>query len=296
MSKYDPLIHEFLVRNKKIALEKIGEFLVSSESVSVDSNGNSVSIPQVEFKYSRRTETSPEFIEYLANHFSKTTMLIEADFASALEQARQYINIGKSYAIPQVGIISMTKTGEYEFTQHATAYKTEEKQQSRQHAPESVLEDRARSKKGITAIAVVIILLILAGAGWGAYSYFSGKNKNTDIVDSTASAPPVTDTTHHAPDSTSSVKPADNVIPPAANNTKDSMTLRFVFETTSSGDRARSRTAQLRSFGDPAHYDSTISNGDTSYKLFLRNRVAIADTARIRDSLQLYFQRKVTIQ
>ena len=68
------------------------------------------------------------------------------------------------------------------------------------------------------------------------------------------------------------------------------------FETTASGLRARTRTAQLKTFGNDAAYDSVIINNTKYYKLYILHRTKLADTLIVKDSLAKFLQKSITVQ
>ena len=294
MNKFDSLIYDFLIHHKQVALEKIGVFEATSESLNITHGNEVTSIPKVNFTYNRRSTTSEELIAFIAERLSKNKALVASDLESHFEQVRQFINLGKPYIIPGIGAVALAKSGEYEFSQQSSEVNMAEDKTAKhfyQTDAEQVQESRTKSKNRLAGVAVFIILLLLAGLGWGVYALFFDKSKQPEVV-----ATPPADSAATPPVSSDSVsrKPVTPVV--AANsNPNDSVLYKFVFETTSLPERAYNRTAQLRSFGDPAGYDSTSDDGQTTYRLFVRKKMLAADTARARDSLQTYFQRKVLV-
>lgn len=311
MNKFDSFIYDFLVSQKEVAIAKIGVLQATSENITIAQGSEQVSIPKVNFTYNRRVETSPELTAYIAEKLGKNKMLIDADLDSYFEQVRQFINLGKPYLLPQIGAIVLNKQGEYEFSQqHNETYATEDKAQRQYYQSDAGHTEiyRARRKNSIAGIAIVVVVLIVAGLGWGAYTLFFNKPKTPATSGDAVSAPPVAepakpatalvDSSGRMPDSLAQKQAATAAAPapqPVA-GAGDSVDWKFVFETTTSSERAHTRTAQLQSFGDPARFDSVSRNNETVYRLFLRSRGTIADTARMRDSLETYFQRKVSVE
>lgn len=308
VNKFDSFIYDFLVTQKEVALAKIGILTATAETVTLTHGAEQVTVPKVNFTYDRKVDTTPELIAFIAEKLGKSKLLITADLDSYFEQVRQFINLGKPYLIQQIGTISLNKFGEYEFSQqHNEAYTTEEKAQ-RQYYQTDVAhteEYRVRSKNRIAGLAIVIIILIIAGLGWGAYTLFFNKQKpaSTDTTVGTQSyttgeKPVTADSSGRMPDSIAQKQNAAPVPAPAAPTAAggDSLQWKFVFETTTNPERAHTRTAQLLSFGDPARYDSiTTDSGQVVYRLFLRGKAPVSDTGKMRDSLELYFQRKVRV-
>lgn len=296
VNKFDSLIYDFLIHQKQAALEKIGVFEVTSESLNIAHGNEVTSIPKVNFTYDRRATTTAELVDFIAEKLSKNRALIASDLESYFEQVRQFINLGKPYIIPGIGAVSLAKSGAYEFSQQNNEMNAAEEKSARQFYQtdaEQVQESRVKSKNRLAGVAILIVLLLLAGLGWGIYTIFFDKSKQPEVVatppaDSSGATKPATDSVSRKP-----AEPVTSQAPVA--NQGDSMVFKFIFETTNVPDRAYSRTAQLRSFGDPAGYDSSVADGQTTYHLYLRKKMTPADTARARDSLQTYFQRKITV-
>jgi hypothetical protein len=72
--------------------------------------------------------------------------------------------------------------------------------------------------------------------------------------------------------------------------------VRYIFETTASGLRARTRTAQLNSYGNHAGFDSFMNNNTRYFSLYLLNTNKLSDTTKVKDSFSLYLQRPVKIE
>lgn len=299
LNKYDNIIHDFLLQHKQLTLGKMGSFTIITDPKPGEEAGNVI------FVADKKAETSGTLIDLIAEKSNKGRGLVASDLESYLEQARQFINIGKPYIINDIGAVSLNKFGDYELSRNTGAPPAAASMQIEQHfLPDKPgMGARAGKRNGIMVLAVVIILLVLAGVGWGVYNMTQRKGDNTAGTDGAADTtavvapPPAAATVAVKPDS-ATAKP-DSVMAPAAVTpaaTGDSSRYKFVFETTTSGDRARARIAQLRSFGDPAAFDSS-RNGDTAfvYRLFLRKKIAVADLPKVKDSIQVYLSRSVTV-
>ena len=301
MNKYDAFIHDYLTQNKQVTLEKIGVLQITADQKQPDNSAT----PVVQFTYDRKAETDPLLLDHIAEKAGKNRALVAADLSSYLEQVRQFINIGKPYVIPGIGAVFMLKNSYYDFSQQAGANfaSSPVTQVIPEHYLEANAEEvgRIRKKNSLAGVAVLVVVLVAAGIGWWIFnSVKGGKTTEPEMVkqdvvledsaippgESSAEPPPVT----KRPDTTATVQPVASAVP------NNSGGFKFIFETTPSGDRARARTEQLQSFGDPAQYDSVTRNGATTYRLYFAHKVGPADTALIRDTLQRYFQRPVIVE
>jgi hypothetical protein len=303
MNHYDPFIQDFLAQYKSVSFEKIGHLTVGGDQ--------GIGEHPVTFQYDKKAETSPELIIYIAERTGKNRTLIQSDLGSHFELTRQFINIGKPYELETFGFISLNKSGEYEFTplestEGREEHKSAKKKQHDYHiAPQS---EQARSPKSfLMFVAFLIIVGVLGVIGWGTYKMFIEKgisNMNDSLATSNIVTPPdsvtdsVTDTSsvnkniiHAGTDTTTAMKTDTTQI-----LRNDSSNYKFIFERTSSWEKANDRTDELRIIlTRDASFDSVKTDSLTIYRLYVKLRLPPADTTRMKDSLQRYFQHSVKI-
>ena len=99
MNRYEQYISEFLAEYKEVSLEKIGVIKTSGHT-----DAETQSVP-VDFRVDKKAITSPELIDFISSRAGKSKMLIASDLESHLAQAREFINIGKTYEIINAGFI-----------------------------------------------------------------------------------------------------------------------------------------------------------------------------------------------
>ena len=288
MSKYDQYLQDFLLKNKDLSAEKIGVFrlnrLVGDDKASIGQF--------VEFQFNKRAATSEELIEYIAKETGKNKTLISSDLSSLFEDARQYINIGKTFSFAGVGLLSLNRLGEYEFTPQQRSNLAPEggNAAARAKTPTEIAGNKQRSRNAVVFSAFVIIILIATGLGWGIYKYIKQQKAEVVLTSSPESGNDTTTATQNKPaDSTN----ANHLSQTGAGS--DSTYYRFIFETTLSKVRAHNRYDSLKSWGEHVFIDSTGSDTNTAYHLFVKAKLTIKDTAYVRDSVQKYFQRAVKI-
>jgi hypothetical protein len=304
VSKYDALLYDFLVEHKQISIEKIGTLQVIGNIPLTDKDNVLPSLKDVvQFSFDKKATTSIEFIEFAAARFAKNKSLVASDIESYFEQVRQFINIGKQYVIPGVGMIGMLKIGQYDFTPNETpppaavpkpqpnfndtkaetAYETETAQKTTNKTSQQTL---------LSIAAIFIGVLVVAGIGYFVYTLVTGNSNNAENTAATEIA---------IPDTTATVVQPDTVL--LNNNsqtqpTSDSVLYKFIHETTASRNRAISRTAKLKAYGYNADFDSITdpATAVTKYRLFVAANRLNGDTLKLKDSLQqLFTPRIITI-
>jgi len=308
VSKYDALVYDFLVEHKQISIEKIGTLQVVGPIPPIEKDNVLPSLKDVvQFNFDKKATTSLQFIEFAAARFAKNKSLVASDIESYFEQVRQFINIGKQYVIPGVGMIGMLKIGQYDFTPNETpppaavpkpqpnfndtkaetAYETETVQKTTNKTSQQTL---------LSIAAIFIGILVVAGIGYFVYTLVTGNTNNEENTATTEIATTA--------DTTATIVQPDTVQLNSNNNanttqpTSDSVLYKFIHETTASRNRAISRTAKLKTYGYNADFDSITdpATAVTKYRLFVAANRLNGDTLKLKDSLQqLFTPRVITI-
>jgi hypothetical protein len=280
VNRFDTYIAEYLYDNKEVALEKIGIIKTSAASTQ-DTR------PLIEFTHDKKATNSQGLINYIAEKAGKNKSLIASDLESHLAQVREFINIGKNYEIPDIGFIKANKSGSYEFLSYSEVNKP--LRISSQTASGS---RRNNSRSIVQLISFIIVIAILSGLGWQAYRFF--RNKQTANTVSPASNNPDTTTNIILPDTSKTIH--DSITTqPVKHSVNETVDVRYIFERTASGLRARSRTAQLQSFGNNAGYDSFVINSTKFFDLYILKPTKLSDTLTVKDSLAKFFQKDIKI-
>lgn len=285
MNRFDAYITYYLYENKEVTLEKIGTLKVPASFSPGEGQADSV-----EFTCNKKAITSEGLIDFITEKASKNKSLVISDIESHLSQVREFINIGKSYEIPEIGFIKANKSGLYEFAPFSEVNKPA------RVTAQQTKQTKNNSRATLQVITVIIVIAILAGLGWQAYQYFSKPKINTttstvQLIDSSATA---VDTSSHA--GTTAPDTVANVITSPGVDSNTIKNVRYIFEITASYLRAQSRTAQLKSFGNSAFYDSFTNNNIKYYSLYIEKPTRIADTSKIKDSLARFFQKQIQVK
>jgi len=239
----------------------------------------------INFEFNKRAQTSEALIDYVAAQTGKNKVLIASDLSSVFEDVRQYANIGKAFAFAGLGNISLNRSGEYEFSAGTVPVQTADAGYSTRPETETAGKGQA-GRNAVILIAFLIILLVAGGLGWGIYKYIKQK-KDTVTALEPGGAPDSTKTVQSHSDSTASPARQATLNTTAA----DTAEYKFIFETTSSSMRAYRRYDSLVKWKENCLLDSIKHDTSTLYHLYVKIKVAAADTARVKDSLQKYYSR-----
>ena len=273
--KISPLLAQFLFTNKQLSLAGLGRF-------TLDDAGGII------FKHDASVKEDAELVSFIAESTGKMKSLVASDLDSNLELARQFLNIGKPYLFEGIGTLSKNKSGAIEFVQSNTLTEKNKETTGDGRDKTSTTENsftdyeemfspkktKAPATKKIVTWLVAIAGLSLAVFG-GYIVYTKTKNKKepaaekkeeTRLVPSIDTLPKTTDTLI--------TKPVDS-----------SGTYRFVIEK-AARQRAFSRYARLREIKVNVKMDTKDS---VVFNLYFVLPATPADTARIRDSLQIRY-------
>lgn len=283
MNKFDAYLSEYLNEYKEVSLERIGTIKINGAFPTQPGESADVT-----FTYDKKATTTETLINFIAEHAKKNKSLIASDLESHFTQAREFINIGKNYEIIHVGFIKKNNNGEYGFLPYSEANKSIRITSTFQPSEK---QPKTSNRSFIQLITLLIVLVILGGLGYEAYHFFINKKQTTPV------------TINNAQDSVNTVaqdttKTDSNTIAAAPKTflPTDTVDTRYIFETTASILRARTRTAQLNAFGNNAGFDSFMNNNTKFYSLYILNFNKISDTAKVRDSISKYLQKPIKVE
>jgi hypothetical protein len=290
VNRFEQYISEFLTENKEVSLEKIGVIKTVGYS-----DAETQSVP-VEFRFDKKAITSPELIDFISSRAGKNKMLIASDLESHLKQAREFINIGKTYEIINAGFIKKNNSGEYEFLPLSQAVKA---QKNFSHPS---TKNRTRKKRGSSAVqlfTLIIVLAIIGGLGWEAYQFFLRPAPQNTTENETVN----TDTTKNNDTvlnkDSSALTTANSIAADTIRkiyNGNDTVSVKYIFETTDLLLRAQSRTAKLKNYGNDAGYDSIPNGAGKLYSLYIIKNTKLSDTLAVKDSLAKFLQKDIQIK
>ena len=275
--KISPLLAQFLFTNKQLSLAGLGRF-------TLDDAGGII------FKHDGSVKEDAELVSFIAQNTGKMKSLVASDLDSNLELARQFLNIGKPYLFEGIGTLSKNKSGTIEFIQSSISTEKNKENTGDGRDKTSTTENsftdyeemfspkktKAPATKKIVTWLVAIAGLSLAVFG-GYIVYTKTKNKKGPVAEKKEETRLV---------------PSPDTIP----KTKDTLQLttkpayssdmyRFVIEKAAK-QRAFSRYAHLQEIKVNVKMDTKDS---VLFNLYFVLPATPADTARIRDSLQIRY-------
>ncbi len=294
--KMEQLIVQYLYSNKKVTLQDIGEFIISTDiNIPVDSEKDTL-LPEnaIEFTYNPKAAVDEGLIQYIVDNTRKIRPLATSDLDSFINLNKQFLNIGKPLIMEGLGTLQKTQAGGYAFTQSSTSHvmtkepptlvteKTIEKISFATPPKENTNRNNKLVLFGIVGI------LLLAAIGFTAY-YFINKNKSSNTEQKQNEV--VVENKEKAVDTTN--KPIANVAVAKPIVIADSNSFYIVIKEYQDLAIAQKRLKTLTGYGN----NLVLTTKDSiSYKMRMPFKKPMQDTARVRDSLSKFFKAKTYIE
>lgn len=302
------LLGQYLLQNKKMQLQGIGEFILDNfyENPFENEKGK-VRLPgnAVQFLPDKKAREDAGLIDFIAERTGKIKPLASSDLEDFLNIGRQLLNVSKQFYIEGLGTLILNDNNNYDFIQGnevLVATVPEEINPKKrivkreEHTDEMSFENGYPKpgqtaanalRKSLILFALVLGLVII---GWIVYYFFqqwqdkkNGAEENTLENIQPVIPSPAQDSLTAGADSLSTATPA---------NANGDHTYKVIIET-SKRQRALSRHKELLKMG----YDVQLSTEDSiTFKLYTVITGPLSDTSRSRDSITRFFGRKAMIE
>ena len=202
--KLTPLLAQYLYTNHRLDLPGIGTFILDPSSIpSTDSKQRSTVLSGVSFEHVPSVKETPELIAFISSQSGKMKALASADLESYIQQAQQFLNIGKPFTIEGIGTLVKKQKGEFVFEPLAVSTENLKEHKIKEQPAQVTLEESSAKyesfldspKVNVGWRKPVIALLLLAGIGlaiWGGYtiSRKAATADITEVVDTAQIIPP----------------------------------------------------------------------------------------------------------
>lgn len=303
------LLGQYLLQNKKMQLQGIGEFVLDNfyENPFENEKGR-VRLPgnTVQFLPDKRTKEDGGLIEFISQRTGKIRPLASSDLEDFLNIGKQLLNVSKQFYIEGLGTLILNDSSNYDFIQGnevMVATVPEEINPKKrivkreEHTDDMSFEDGypKPAKTSANALRKLLILfalvLGLAIIGWIVYYFFQQwQDKKNGQENTLENIQPVIPSPAQAQDSLAAGK--DSLANTSPVNTNGDYTYKVIIET-SKRQRALNRHKDLQKMG----YDVQLSTEDSiTFKLYTLVTGPLSDTSRSRDSITRFFGRKARIE
>ena len=314
--KIGPILVQYLLRHKQLALQGLGVFTIDSAANPVYDEERQTYNSNIQFYPDTKAPEDPALIQFIVEQSGKIKPLAIADLDSYLAAGKQLLNISKPFVIEGLGTLNRDSHNNVEFAAGTVASQVSD-DSSRHNKPKSsesydainfhdnyLKPPRAGEnmmRKLLIAAACLVGIAIIA---WVVYFFlYHEETPVTEPNKTVVSTPPVTspDTANSntspiydstKAQQTDSVKPVTQAPVTAAATPATATGYNIVIEYASKA-RALKRYADLRDWGIPVQ----ISTKDSvQYKLFFNFTGPLSDTTHKKDSISRYYARKVFVE
>ena len=305
--KMEQLIVQYLYSNKKVTLQDVGSFVISSDiNIPIDSEKDTV-LPEnaIEFTYDPKAGVDEGLIDYIVANSRKIKPLATSDLESFISLNKQFLNIGKPLVMEGLGTLHKTQIGDYAFTQAGTSHVM------LQDAPKVVTEKIIEKVSfatppkekggGVNKKAIVAVLgfVVLGALGLLAY-YFINKKNNDTVSENIETSAIANDTTNNAATNTTTIadtstakKLKDSISAVRPINTSDTNSFYIVIKEFTDLALAQKRYTVLTNYGNKL----VLTTKDSiTYKLRMPFKKPLTDTLRVKDSIGIFFQAKTYVE
>jgi hypothetical protein len=305
--KMEQLIVQYLYSNKKVTLQDIGTFIISSDiNIPIDSEKDTV-LPEnaIEFNYDPKAGVDDGLIDYIVANSRKIKPLATSDLESFISLNKQFLNIGKPLVMEGLGTLHKTQAGDYAFAQAGTSHVM--LQDTPKILTEKIIEKVSfatppkEKSGGINKMAILALLafIILGTLGLLAY-YFINKNNNDAGNENVETSTPSKDTSSNTFTNTAAItdtsvakKLKDSLAAIRPINTSDTNNFYIVIKEFTDLALAQKRYTVLTNYGNKL----VLTTRDSiTYKLRMPFRKPLADTLRVKDSVGVFFQAKTYVE
>lgn len=289
--KIEQLIVQHLYKNKSVTLQGIGTIHLNPAVIIPTGNEKDFVMPQnaFAFEYNLKAPEEESLIEFIVQQTRKIRPLASSDLESYSILAKQFLNIGKPLVIPGIGTIQKNQEGIYEFIpgNFVSAKIEEVPKQMAEKAEETISFAHVSTKNNNKKYLVTLLgILVLALAGAAVY-YFLFYNKPT----ATEVFPEQAEQTNAAADTAkvdtvAQIKTDSIQAPPPVAIKADSNNFKIVIKEYKSEAIANRALARFSKYNKKF---MVITPDSFTYQIALPFTNPIEDTARIRDSLRIFF-------
>ena len=332
--KIEQLIVQYLYQEKKVTLEGIGSFYLSSD-ISVSSSEEPVPLPQnsIQFELNSKATADEGLIKFIVEKTRKFKPLAVSDLESFSILGKQFLNLGKPFLIKVVGSLLKNQNNEYEFTQATyilsipettvnTGNTQKESSKSskppKSHKQENIDFSTPSPVASKKKLIIPIVVLVFVVAAMVVLFYKFGSKNNKDIVEEKITAPETTQVVKNTPPPPPPAPaPVQDTLIPAKDTIAAMPTPPIPAKDTVKPKPPKPVTLPIvgykvivREYADKESADKGMialsrfefgknlilyAKDTNSYKIAVAVRSTYKDTTRVKDSLRNLFGKKTSI-
>ncbi len=298
--KLEQLIVQYLYKHKSVSLQEIGIFHIAPEIIIPQDSDKDFQLPAdaISYQYNLKTPADEGLVDFIVQQTRKIKPLAFSDLESYTSLNKQFLNIGKPLVIEGLGTLQKNQLGNYEFSQsNFFNTKTEVQPTELREKVNEEISFSTSAKKNNTNknsknwLMILVFIFFIVGAVALIYYLNTSKNQTAEI--------PVTE---EVKDTLPSVitKDSSTAIPidsskisvPLVTVLNDGYSFKVVIKTFNDLAKAQVSFNRLKSYG---HKILLTTKDSVNYQLKVPFNNSLADTSRIKDSLNKFYGAKTYI-
>jgi hypothetical protein len=292
----EQMMVQYLYNNKKLSLQNIGAFNLTTDIVIPIDQDSNVVLPEnaIEFEYNPHAEADLGLVDYIVANTKKIKSLAFSDLESYTTLNKQFLNIGKPYSIEGLGVLNKTQNGKYAFEQASESQTiTKENVKTEKVKPVEKVKDKIdfsapKKEKQNSNVAKMAILGLIGVILLGALSfggYYLYKNYESNKIE--------TENATIAKQKEETKAKIDSVSLATQTAKKDTNNFYIVIKEFQNAAIAKKRLDILLSYGN----NVVLTTKDSvTYKISMPFKTALTDTLRSKDSLAKFFKAKTYVE
>ncbi|MCZ2222193.1 MAG: hypothetical protein LC122_00975 [Chitinophagales bacterium] len=291
--KFDNYIVTYLNQQKVLSLKGIGEFTIDSSFKLQEEISDNYFFPEgaIRFTYNKRAETSPEFLEYLKQFFTKPITLITSDVEDYLLEIENFLNIGRSFTIIGLGTLEKRQDGVIEYFSGKSKIENiaaiVDALSKRETQFDSLFNKLPKNsnQKIIKAVAIFIVFLLIIIGTWLIIRFTKDKSSQNEVQENEVSLISTTDSTIEQ-----STKPIIT-----SNTANDTLRYKMYFLASKYkyvADSIYKKWSKITK----VNRDSILVDNILRHRLFIYRKSTIKDTTTVKAELEKYFNHAITIE
>lgn len=293
--KIEQLIVQHLYNNKKVTLQDIGTFFLSSDVNMPAESDKEMTMPAnaIRFEFDKKAKQDDELISFIVTQTRKIKPLATSDLESYSILARQFINIGKPFPIEGLGILLKNQAGQYEFLQgqfinaKLDAAPALLKEKTEEEMSFSAIDREAPSNKKWMLYALFGFIVIVSVA---LYFFMKRDDKGNleKVIPIAETAPAKKDSIVSVTDSSNktALNSPDSIAASSQAKSNDGFTFKIVIKEYPGKLPAERAFTKLSSYG---HKLLLYPKDSVIYKIAMPFTDPLSDTSRAKDSLRIFF-------
>lgn len=287
--KVQDLIAEYLYQHNTVTIPSIGRFELNNAVNVYEIKDGKFPDDAISFEQNNQGTAEDSFIQFLVERSGKMKALALSDLDSYIYNGLQLLNIGKPFTIKGVG--SLTKSnGRLTFEMGApflekteTAGNLAAKDRTRQQEEIKELDFDSQIQKGSNRTLMIVLASVIAVALIGVAIYLAlPKQKKEE----TGSEETTEQTTISTTDTAASIVPTpvqDTVAAQPARTDTSFQLLLFAFRDSAKANKELAKQLSRRS-------NINMVQKDSIYRIVLTVNRPLSDTAKVKDSLRLFYK------